>query len=71
MADGGPLLTKLGVRALFLAMVLPKLTLDSGLDARYMISCLKPAEVEVLSLTTIATPHRGTREIQVRLIDKN
>ena len=31
-----------------------------GLDARYMISRLKPANVEVLSLTTIATPHRGS-----------
>ncbi|KAG9244763.1 Alpha/Beta hydrolase protein [Calycina marina] len=31
-----------------------------GLDARYMISRLKPKNVEVLSLTTIATPHRGS-----------
>lgn len=31
-----------------------------GLDARYMISRLKPANVKVLSLTTIATPHRGS-----------
>ena len=31
----------------------------SGLDSRYMISCLKPPNVKVLSLTTIATPHRG------------
>ena len=31
-----------------------------GLDARYMISQLKPANVEVLSLTTIASPHRGS-----------
>lgn len=31
-----------------------------GLDARYMISRLKPENVEVLSLTTIATPHRGS-----------
>ncbi len=30
-----------------------------GLDARYLISCLGMAE-RVLSLTTIATPHRGT-----------
>ena len=31
-----------------------------GLDARYLISRLRPARVEVLSLTTIATPHRGS-----------
>jgi len=31
-----------------------------GLDARYMISQLKPPGVNVLSLTTIATPHRGS-----------
>lgn len=31
-----------------------------GLDARYMISRLQPDNVEVLSLTTIATPHRGS-----------
>jgi triacylglycerol lipase len=36
------------------------LTIDSGLDSRYMISQLKPAGVKVLSLTTIATPHRGS-----------
>ncbi|KAF2676966.1 alpha/beta-hydrolase [Lentithecium fluviatile CBS 122367] len=32
----------------------------SGLDARYMISRLQPSNVKVLSLTTIATPHRGS-----------
>ncbi|KAF2718330.1 alpha/beta-hydrolase [Polychaeton citri CBS 116435] len=32
----------------------------AGLDARYMISRLKPPGVRVLSLTTIATPHRGS-----------
>jgi len=31
-----------------------------GLDARYMISRLQPDNVEVKSLTTIATPHRGS-----------
>lgn len=31
-----------------------------GLDARYMISKLQPDNVNVLSLTTIATPHRGS-----------
>lgn len=31
-----------------------------GLDARYMISRLKPENVKVLSLTTIASPHRGS-----------
>ena len=35
------------------------LTRSSGLDARYMISQLKPKNTEILSLTTIATPHRG------------
>ena len=32
----------------------------SGLDARYMISQLKPPNVKVLSLTTVASPHRGS-----------
>ncbi|KAF2246963.1 alpha/beta-hydrolase [Trematosphaeria pertusa] len=31
-----------------------------GLDARYMISRLQPTNLSVLSLTTIATPHRGS-----------
>ncbi|KAL2071248.1 hypothetical protein VTL71DRAFT_12483 [Oculimacula yallundae] len=31
-----------------------------GLDARYMISRLKPENVTVLSLTTVASPHRGS-----------
>ena len=31
-----------------------------GLDARYMISRLQPDNVEVLSLTTVASPHRGS-----------
>ncbi|RDL38960.1 uncharacterized protein BP5553_03300 [Venustampulla echinocandica] len=31
-----------------------------GLDARYMVSRLQPDNVDVLSLTTIATPHRGS-----------
>ncbi|KAG7055505.1 triacylglycerol lipase [Colletotrichum scovillei] len=31
-----------------------------GLDARYMISHLKPRDVKVLSLVTVATPHRGS-----------
>lgn len=31
-----------------------------GLDARYMISQLRPQNVNVLSLTTIASPHRGS-----------
>lgn len=31
-----------------------------GLDARYMISRLRPKKFKVLSLTTIATPHRGS-----------
>ena len=30
-----------------------------GLDSRYMISRLNPPDVKVLSLTTIASPHRG------------
>ncbi|KAI8933474.1 hypothetical protein NX059_009212 [Plenodomus lindquistii] len=32
----------------------------SGLDSRYMISQLKPTDFKILSLTTIATPHRGS-----------
>jgi triacylglycerol lipase len=31
-----------------------------GLDSRYMISQLKPTDFKILSLTTIATPHRGS-----------
>ena len=31
-----------------------------GLDARYLISQLKPTTFKVMSLTTIATPHRGS-----------
>ncbi|KAF2119473.1 Alpha/Beta hydrolase protein [Lophiotrema nucula] len=31
-----------------------------GLDSRYMISRLKPTDFNVLSLTTIATPHHGS-----------
>ncbi|EMC98729.1 hypothetical protein BAUCODRAFT_65769 [Baudoinia panamericana UAMH 10762] len=31
-----------------------------GLDSRYMISQLKPPNVKVLSLTTVASPHRGS-----------
>ena len=31
-----------------------------GLDARYMVSRLKPPNVKVQSLTTIASPHRGS-----------
>ena len=31
-----------------------------GLDARYLISRLRPTEYAVKSLTTIATPHRGS-----------
>lgn len=31
-----------------------------GLDARYLISNLKPWDLEIKSLTTIATPHRGS-----------
>lgn len=31
-----------------------------GLDSRYMISQLKPADFKIKSLTTIATPHRGS-----------
>ncbi|KAK3723216.1 lipase 2 [Vermiconidia calcicola] len=32
----------------------------AGLDARHMISRVNPPNVKVLSLTTIATPHRGS-----------
>ncbi|KAJ9668438.1 lipase 2 [Coniosporium apollinis] len=33
---------------------------SQGLDSRYMLSQLKPPNVDVKSLTTIATPHRGS-----------
>ncbi|KAL9576836.1 MAG: hypothetical protein Q9212_006780 [Teloschistes hypoglaucus] len=32
----------------------------AGLDSRYMISRLKPPNVKVMSLTTIASPHQGS-----------
>jgi len=31
-----------------------------GLDSRFLISHIKPAKFNVLSLTTVATPHRGS-----------
>lgn len=31
-----------------------------GLDARYLISCIRPREYKPVSLTTLATPHRGS-----------
>ncbi|KAI5817339.1 Alpha/Beta hydrolase protein [Pyronema omphalodes] len=31
-----------------------------GIDARYMISKLRPTDFKVLSLTTVATPHHGS-----------
>ncbi|RPB26169.1 alpha/beta-hydrolase [Terfezia boudieri ATCC MYA-4762] len=34
--------------------------LIGGIDSRYMISLLKPDKFNVASLTTIATPHRGS-----------
>lgn len=37
-----------------------RLRVYSGLDSRYMISRIKPLDFNVLSLTTIATPHRGS-----------
>jgi triacylglycerol esterase/lipase EstA (alpha/beta hydrolase family) len=33
---------------------------QGGLDGRYLISKLKPRSFKVVSLTTIATPHRGS-----------
>ncbi|KAK0345526.1 lipase 2 [Friedmanniomyces endolithicus] len=38
----------------------PHVHTPRGLDSRYMISRLQPPNVRVLSLTTIATPHRGS-----------
>ncbi|KAK2762428.1 hypothetical protein FQN53_007532 [Emmonsiellopsis sp. PD_33] len=32
----------------------------AGMDSRYMISRLRPTKFRVMSLTTIATPHRGS-----------
>jgi len=40
-----------------------------GLDSRYMISQLKPKEFRVRSLTTIATPHRGSSAADMILRD--
>ncbi|KAK2736419.1 hypothetical protein FQN57_000752 [Myotisia sp. PD_48] len=37
-----------------------KVNIIAGLDARYMISRLQPTTFDVVSLTTIATPHRGS-----------
>ncbi|KAK2875203.1 hypothetical protein FQN49_001696 [Arthroderma sp. PD_2] len=37
-----------------------KVNIIAGLDARYMISKLRPTTFEVGSLTTIATPHQGS-----------
>ncbi|KAI5479772.1 hypothetical protein MNV49_002584 [Pseudohyphozyma bogoriensis] len=33
---------------------------EGGLDARFLISRLKPTTFKVISLTTLATPHRGS-----------
>lgn len=33
---------------------------QGGLDARYLISNIKPTEYNVVSLTTVCTPHRGS-----------
>ena len=38
-----------------------------GLDSRYLISRLKPAGLEIASLTTIATPHRGSSAADIVL----
>ena len=38
-----------------------------GLDARYLISNLRPTDFSVKSLTTIATPHRGSSAADVIL----
>lgn len=37
-----------------------RLAVQGGLDCRYLISHLKPTAFKVSSLTTIATPHRGS-----------
>ncbi|CAG8111833.1 unnamed protein product, partial [Penicillium nalgiovense] len=34
----------------------------AGLDSRYMISHMRPEKFKVLSLTTIASPHRGAAQ---------
>ncbi|KAF2767036.1 alpha/beta-hydrolase [Teratosphaeria nubilosa] len=50
-----------GVRSSRLEMRARATNIDfRGLDSRYMVSQLKPPNVKVLSLTTIATPHRGS-----------
>ena len=40
-----------------------------GLDSRFLIGQLKPTEFKVLSLTTIATPHRGSSAADMILRD--
>ncbi|KAH7394313.1 Alpha/Beta hydrolase protein [Pyrenochaeta sp. MPI-SDFR-AT-0127] len=37
-----------------------QINIIAGLDSRYMISQLRPTDFKILSLTTIATPHRGS-----------
>ena len=32
-----------------------------GLDCRYLLSHIRPDDYKVLSLTTLATPHRGSQ----------
>jgi triacylglycerol lipase len=41
-------------------VTISSLNFSSGLDSRYMISQLKPTDFNVLSLTTIASPHHGS-----------
>jgi triacylglycerol lipase len=41
---------------------------QGGLDARYMLSIIKPTEFRVGSLTTIATPHRFVFPLKVLTI---
>ncbi|QIW97551.1 hypothetical protein AMS68_003069 [Peltaster fructicola] len=40
--------------------LLKVLIMHSGLDARFMISKMQPDDIRILSLTTVATPHRGS-----------
>jgi triacylglycerol lipase len=40
-----------------------------GLDSRYLISRLQPSEFKVMSLSTIATPHRGSSVADMLLRD--
>ena len=61
LSDSKVMLIGIGVRRILISSrEMLKMYDFSGLDSRYMISRLRPPGVNVLSLTTIATPHHGS-----------